>query len=86
MNEPIQCSQAEMEAAAQTCYAIDQQRYGGMLPNHEIVEMIYMAKRARQMVHARGAHETHGMPPALSPEQRAWNQQIEAKRKAKEKS
>lgn len=38
-------------------------------------------KSGRRMVHAKGAHETHGMRPALTPEQRNWNAQVEAKRK-----
>jgi len=43
------------------------------------------SKRARQMVHAKGAVQRDTLP-ALSPEQRNWNAQVEAKRKAKGKS
>lgn len=42
------------------------------------------SKRGRQMVHAKGAVQ-RDTPPALLAEQRAWNQQIEAKRKARGK-
>jgi len=48
----------------------------------EVIHTPVESKAGRRMVHAKGAVINPG-PPALSAEQRAWNFQVEAKRKAR---